>query len=101
MQAWIHLAGGYHSVSDQQPGEQITLYTTTWCSDCRMVKRYFAQHNIPYVEINIESDPDSAAAVEQLNGGYRSVPTFRYGDKIITEPSVRELDALFMGQQGH
>ena len=49
----------------QQIDEPITLYTTTWCGDCRVVKRYFAQHQIPYVEINIDNDPDGAALVEQ------------------------------------
>ena len=78
----------------QQIDQPITFYTTTWCGDCRVVKRYFAQHQIPYVR-SIYNDPDGAALVEQLNGGLRSVPTFRYSGQVITEPSVRELDALF------
>jgi len=83
------------SVMTPQTSEPITLFTTTWCGDCRLVKRYFAQHHIDYVEINIEDDPAAARLVEELNHGYRSVPTFRYGDRVITEPSVAELDALF------
>ena len=82
-------------MSVREPKEPITLYTTTYCGDCRLVKRYFAQHNIEYVEVNIEDDPGAARLVEQLNEGSRSVPTFRYNGRVVTEPSVPELDALF------
>jgi mycoredoxin len=78
-----------------QPTEPITLYTTTWCGDCRLVKRYFAKHAIPYTEVNIEADPAAARLVEELNNGHRSVPTFRYAGRVIREPSVAELDELF------
>jgi mycoredoxin len=84
-------------VTSRQTQEPITLYTTTWCGDCRLVKRYFAQHGIDYVEVNIDDDPTAASLVEQLNGGYRSVPTFRYNGRVIVEPSVADLDALFGG----
>jgi mycoredoxin len=81
--------------SSGSPGDPITLYTTTWCGDCRLVKRYFASHKIAYIEVNIEDDPTAASMVEQWNNGMRSVPTFRYKGRVITEPSVAELDALF------
>jgi mycoredoxin len=84
-------------VTSRQTQEPITLYTTTWCGDCRLVKRYFAQRGIDYVEVNIDDDPAAASLVEQLNGGYRSVPTFRYHGRVIVEPSVADLDALFGG----
>jgi mycoredoxin len=84
-------------VTPREKDEPITLYTTTWCGDCRLVKRYFAQHGIDYVEVNIDDDPAAASLVEQLNSGYRSVPTFRYAGRVIVEPSVAELDALFGG----
>lgn len=83
------------SVAVQEKREPITLYTTTWCGDCRLVKRYFAQRNIEYVEVNIEDDPAAASMVEQWNNGYRSVPTFRYGERVIAEPTIAELDELF------
>lgn len=75
--------------------DPITLYTTSWCPDCRMVKRYFKDHEIAYTEVDIEHD---AAAMEQVlrwNNGRRSVPTFQYAGKILAEPSRAELDALF------
>lgn len=82
-------------MSATEAQDPITLYTTTWCGDCRLVKRYFAKHDIAYIEVNIEDDPSAAAMVEQWNNGARSVPTFRYNGQVITEPSVAELDGLF------
>ena len=53
----------------------LTLYTTRWCGDCTITKRHLDRLNVPFAEIDIESDPDAAEIVMELNGGRRSVPT--------------------------
>ncbi len=76
--------------------ETIKMYVTTWCGDCRMAKRWFDAHNIPYEYINIEEDQNAAAYVLRVNGGMRSVPTIVFPDgSILVEPSPRELSAKF------
>jgi mycoredoxin len=68
------------------------MYATTWCGDCRMAKRWFDAHDIPYEYINIENDEQAAAEVLRINGGMRSVPTIIFPDgSVLVEPSVREL----------
>ena len=32
----------------------ITLYTASWCRDCRAAKRFLEKHNLPYNEIDID-----------------------------------------------
>jgi mycoredoxin len=54
----------------------IKVYTTPWCSDCRMAKRFLKEWNIEYEEINIDENPDAAQHVIRLNNGKRKVPTF-------------------------
>ena len=54
----------------------IKMYTTTWCSDCRLAKRFLNESGIAYEEINIEEHDGAAELVMQLNGGKRKVPTF-------------------------
>jgi mycoredoxin len=72
----------------------IKMYATAWCGDCRMAKRWFDAHGIPYEYINIESDERAAAEVLRLNRGMRSVPTIVFPDgSVLVEPSVRELAA--------
>jgi mycoredoxin len=78
----------------QTQQQQITMYATDWCGDCRMAKRWFDAHGISYKYVNIEQDDAAAAYVIQVNGGRRSVPTIVFPDgSILVEPSARELAA--------
>jgi glutaredoxin len=71
---------------------KITMYTTSWCGDCRRSKRFLGQRGIPFEEIDIDAAPGAAAIVQQLNNGYRRVPTILIeGGPTLAEPSDREL----------
>jgi mycoredoxin len=75
-----------------QNNQKIVVYATTWCGDCRMAKRWFDSHNIPYKWVNIEEDDEAAAYVVKVNRGMRSVPTIVFPDgSVLVEPSPREL----------
>ncbi len=50
----------------------VTLYTKSACVQCTATKRKLRQHSIPFVEINLETDPDALAYVKSL--GYQSAP---------------------------
>jgi mycoredoxin len=54
---------------------QLTVYTAPWCRDCREAKRFLAQHNIPYAEIDIEQVPGAADEVLE-NVGKKAIPQF-------------------------
>ena len=54
---------------------QLTVYTAPWCRDCREAKRFLAQHNIPFSEIDIEQVPGAADVVLQ-NVGKKAIPQF-------------------------
>jgi mycoredoxin len=76
--------------------QQIKMYATSWCGDCRMAKRWFDSHGISYEYINIEEDDAAADYVVQVNRGRRSVPTIVFPDgSVLVEPSPRELAAKF------
>ncbi len=82
--------------------ETIKMYATTWCGDCRMARRWFEAHDIPYECINIEEDEQAAAYVFRLNNGAQSVPTIVFPDgSILVEPSARELAAKFALPEGY
>lgn len=53
----------------------LTLYSASWCRDCREAKRFLAKHSIPYNEIDIENTPGAADAVI-ANVGKRAIPQF-------------------------
>lgn len=74
--------------------EKITVYATTWCSDCRLARHVLESKSVDYDWINIEGDPEAAALVMKLNGGFSSVPTILFPDgRVLVEPSKRELEA--------
>jgi mycoredoxin len=71
---------------------RITLYGTSWCSDCRRALRVLDQHQITYQYINIERDDAARRYVEQVNNGNQSVPTIVFPDgSIMVEPSSSAL----------
>jgi mycoredoxin len=73
---------------------QIVMYSVAWCPDCRRARTFFEKHNIPYLEVDVDHDPQAATFVKDLNRGFRSVPTIIFPDgSVLTEPSIKELDA--------
>ncbi len=59
---------------------EVKIYTTTWCPDCRMAKKYLDTKGIAYEEINVETVPGAADLVMSINSGKRKVPTFVVGE---------------------
>lgn len=56
----------------------IYIYTKPNCVQCRMVKKYLDNKNIPFIEINIENDED---VINFLKGqGISSAPAIFYGE---------------------
>ncbi len=53
----------------------LTLYSASWCRDCREAKRFLAEHKIPFNEIDIENTPGAADEVLR-NVGKRAIPQF-------------------------
>jgi mycoredoxin len=54
---------------------QVTVYSTRWCPDCRIAKRFLTDHNIPFTDIDIESTPGAADEVIK-HTGKRAIPQF-------------------------
>lgn len=74
--------------------QDIVLYATSWCSDCRRAKRVFAALNVPYREVDIEENEEAAALVLRINRGSRSVPTIVFPDgSVLVEPANAVLEA--------
>lgn len=55
--------------------ENITVYSTQWCHDCRITKRFLRDKDISFTEIDIDRDDAAAEQVIQWSGGRRVIPT--------------------------
>lgn len=81
--------------------DEIIIYGTTWCPDCKRAKQFFGEQRIPYFNIDIEQHPEGLAFIEQLNQGKRIIPTIVFPDgSILAEPSNAQL-AEKLGLQTH
>lgn len=72
--------------------QPMTMYTTSWCGYCVRLKRELEQSGITYQEVDIAADPEAAALVEKINGGYQTVPTVVLPDgTAMRNPSLAEV----------
>lgn len=89
-------AGPIEARSNEGAEQDVLLYITAWCGDCRRAVNFLDQHEIAYRTIDIEEDPSAVQIVEALNRGSRSVPTVLVdGEHVATEPSSAELANIF------
>ena len=81
-----------------EPENQIIMYGTPQCADCKRAKEFFESAGISYVYKDAE-DPEIAKEMLSLNGGKNITPTIIYGDKILLEPSNEELSSTFAAHE--
>lgn len=73
---------------------KVTMFSTTWCGYCRVLKKALDREGIEYREVNIEQAPDAADFVMSVNGGNQTVPTLLFPDgSAATNPSLGEVKA--------
>lgn len=74
--------------------QEIKLYGTNWCSDCKRSKKFLGEQRIRYEFIDIEEDSKGQAYVQQVQNGGLSIPTIVFEDgTVLIEPTNAELAA--------
>ncbi len=73
----------------------VTVYTTTWCSDCSRSKRFLNRSYTSFEEIDIERSETAETTMREINGGSGKVPTIVLvcdtRQIVLVEPSDAEL----------
>ena len=76
----------------EKDARRLKIYTTPWCGDCTMAKAVLDRAGVRYEEIKVDHDPEAAATVLAINGGYTTVPTIVMPDgRMLVEPSRQQL----------
>jgi mycoredoxin len=52
------------------------MYSSPWCGDCRLAKKFLNSRSLEYEHINIAKNPEAVALIIEKNNGKRKVPTF-------------------------
>jgi glutaredoxin len=68
---------------------ELLVYSAFWCPDCRIAKRFLAEHNISYKEIDIETTPGAAEEVIQRTGKW--VQPYRPGEGFLYREMAKRL----------
>ena len=72
----------------------ITMYGTSWCSDCRRAKQFFGEQRVRYDFVDVDQSAEGRAIVESYNDGKDIIPTIVFDDgSILVEPSNADLAA--------
>ena len=83
------------AVTQSQDTEgKVILYRTAWCGYCRKAASYMQRNNIPFVERDIESNPQYRDEYTRL-GGTGGVPFMRFGTKTLGGYSERMISAYY------
>jgi glutaredoxin len=69
------------------------LFTTSWCGYCKKARAYLASKNIPYQEIDIETEDGLSAYVRA--GGTQGVPMLVSKGQSIMGFTADEYDRIF------
>ncbi|MEM7340234.1 MAG: GNAT family N-acetyltransferase [Actinomycetota bacterium] len=72
----------------------ITMYGADWCGDCRRAKAWFADNDVAYTYVNLETEPEAVDIVLERNKGLKRIPVIVFADGThLTEPSNEALAA--------
>jgi glutaredoxin len=61
--------------------QQIVMYSTLCCPDCRRAKSFLKDRGVDFVEVFIEGNAEAEGLVLLVNNGRRRVPTIQVGDR--------------------
>ncbi len=75
--------------------KNLKIYTTEWCGDCHVLKRYFSQQKVHWNSLDIDFDEDSLKEVLLVSLGRRVIPTLDYGDFVLINPSLQILRKIY------
>ncbi|MFN2594948.1 MAG: glutaredoxin family protein [Actinomycetota bacterium] len=78
----------------------VTIYSTSWCGHCRRLKRQLDDFGVSYSEIDIDQSDELGRRIEQVTGGYRTVPTVEIDGRMLVNPSAIQVRDAALRTEG-
>lgn len=66
-------------------GAGVIMYCRSWCGDCARARAWLTAHDIPFVEVDVETDPSARDRAAAHNDGRLHTPTFEIGDGVCVD----------------
>jgi glutaredoxin len=70
---------------EELPQGGVVMYCTSWCPDCRKARKWLAEHQIDYVEVDVAANPKGAAQVRKWANGNLVTPTLDIHGTIVVD----------------
>lgn len=81
--ALVYMPSSFANETDKTASDKtINIYTTNWCPACNNAKTFFHNNKIPYIEHNVEEDPEARKRFDEL--GAVGVPYIVIGNGSVT-----------------
>lgn len=78
------------SPSDLDLDHPVVMFSTSWCPYCTKARTWFAEHQVDFVEYDVEKSPQAAAHYRKLRG--RGTPLVVIGDEVIQGYSPLQME---------
>jgi mycoredoxin len=75
----------------------VKMFSTTWCGYCRRLKRQLDEAGVPFEEVDLDREPEHGAKIMAATGGLRIVPTLEIGERLLVNPTLREVTDVLAG----
>ena len=76
-------------------GKTVTMYSASWCGDCKQANKYFRKNGISYKEYDIETTSKGKSDFRKLKG--TGVPIILVGKKRMNGFNQSRFESLYSG----
>lgn len=84
--AWEVQAKAQEAANEEAAGAaEVVMYCTPYCADCRDARKWFEQHSIEYMEIDVSKDRVARERAAAHNEGRLHTPTFEIGSEVCVD----------------
>ncbi len=83
---------------DALPEADIVMYCTNWCPACKKARAWFEEHQVEYVEVNINNSPKAVEQVKKWAGGNRTTPTLNIRGTVVVGWDEKRVAELVLGR---
>lgn len=70
---------------EEIPEDEVVMYCTPWCPDCRRARDWLRKHNINFSEVDISANLNAALQVRTWGAGSQITPAFNINGEIILD----------------
>lgn len=86
----------YEDELDNILKNDVVMFCTSWCPDCKTAKEWLEKNEIDFQEVDVNRYPKAAKLVRKWADGNLVTPTFKIKDQIIVDYQVSKLEEILI-----